>query len=199
MTVLLLIFFFMVFPKGLAYRTIVVPILYVLWVTELALRIIPQPVVWAIFMVLAFIILVKSLSNPQKSRRRIYKPATRHLGRVEELAKLIQFSRKWSYSRWNLAHHLAELASEILAFRERCTSKQIQERLEDGVLKANWDIRAYFQAGMKKEMSWQTGLFSKIKHWRRSQELRSPLDLDPENAVHFLEDQLKIPYDNENR
>jgi hypothetical protein len=186
------------FLQDLACKLIVVPILYILWQADIALRIIPQPVIWIIFTIVGAIILMKSFVSPKKSRKKIWKTAKRYPGRVKELAKLIHFAQKWNYSRWNLAHYLAGLASEILAFREQCPREQILEQLENGTLKASQDVRKYFQTGIQKKGIRRNNFFSNLRQGLRSQEQSSSLEFDLENAIRFLENQLEGHYDDEN-
>jgi hypothetical protein len=184
--------------QDLACKVIVVPILYIFWQADIALRIIPQPVIWIIFIMFGSIILMKSFVSPKKSRKNIWKTTKRYPGRVKELAKLICFAQKWNYSRWNLAHYLAGLASEILAFREQCPREQILKKLENGGLKASQDIRRYFQAGIQKKDIQRNNFFSNLRQGLRSQKQSSSLEFNLENAIRFLEDQLEGHYDDEN-
>lgn len=186
------------FLQDLARRVIVVPMLYILWQADIALRIIPQPVIWVIFTIVGAIILMKSFFSPKKPRKKICKTAKRHPGRVKELAKLIHFSQKWEYSRRNLAHYLAGLASEILAFREQCSREQILEQLQNGNLKARPDVQEFFQAGIQQKDVQRNNFFSNLRRRLRSQEQHSLLEFDLENTIRFLEDHLEGHYDDEN-
>jgi hypothetical protein len=157
---------------------------------DIALRIVSQPILWIVFIFIAAIILVKSLFRPKKSQKIPYRSVTRYPGKAEELTRLIHFARESDYSRWKLAHYLAELTSEILSFRRQCPPEQIREQLQNGTLDIDPEVQVYLQAGIGKKILRQTGFFARIRQRFQPRDSPSSFDIDPEIAVRFLEHQL---------
>lgn len=176
--------------EEVAQTFITTPALYVLWVLDLASRTVSQTILWVIFVALATIILARSVIKSGQSKPKRSARAHREVGRVEELAQMLALAQKWKYSQWRLAHSMAELAAEIIAFRGQFTPEQIQEQFRDGTVETNPAMRAYFQAALTNLNTRQPGVLSNVIRQFRAQEPPSPLDLDSEQVVRFLEEKL---------
>jgi hypothetical protein len=99
---------------------------------------------------------------------------------------LLQRTNKDVYYRWQLAHSLQRLTVEILTHNERTTIKEIRQRLSDGKLDILPEIQAYLLAGIV-----SIGHFSEPKsRFRLRKKQSTPLDLNPELVIQFLEDQI---------
>lgn len=177
----------MFFLKDLARQLIAVPILYLFWAADVVLQIIPQNVLWGLFLLTGTIILLVSLLYTGRSAEQRVRPAnTEHPGRVTELKRLIHFSQKWSYSKWNLAHNLTDLAAEIVAFQERCDVSDIKKQLHAGTYELPDELRRYFQAGHSRNLSTQPGFFARLLRRTPPQETDEMLALDPAIVIDFL-------------
>jgi hypothetical protein len=114
---------------------------------------------------------------------------------VLELAHVIEEAAEGYYFRWSLAQQLSSLVTDTVEGR----------RLGPGALRREWytrekagvpaPIRAYV-----KEAIWgssvQPGGIASL--WRRAvlrQRLDSPLDIDPDTVVQFVEEQLEGVHD----
>jgi hypothetical protein len=197
--ILLTVVVLMVALKDLARRTIAVPIMYLVWAAGLAFRIFSQHVLWILFLGVGMFILIKSLLNPKSSDREKRKIRTRYPGRIEELAKLVCYANRWNYSRWTLAHYLAELGSDILAFHAQNNPRQIQAQLKEGILEVSPEIQTYFQFGLSRNLTQHKGWFARIRERFTLREHNSDptISVDPEPVVTFLEHQLETSYDND--
>ena len=164
-------------------RVIATPLLYVFWIGRLLLESIPQIGFWWLFLFIALAVAGRSLLKhkpaPQPTRRA--EKAGR--GRIETWAKLIIESKQETYYKWQLAQHLQELTLAVLAHDERLTPKQIKQRLLDNQLDMPPEIQAYLQAGMT---SFSHLLGPRPRFGSKAQP--SPLDLDPEQIIQFLEE-----------
>ncbi len=167
-------------------ETIVGPLLYLLWVGRLIFASIPQVVIWGLFFIIALLIAGRSLYQKQPPLRRIRRPPPPDQGRIERWAKLIHQADQENYYRWQLAQHLRKLTLEAVAHEERLTAKQVQQHLADNKLNLPPDIQAYFQAST---ISFTHFSEPTRRPWSRT--TTSPLDLDPERVVRFLEDKFR--------
>lgn len=192
--ILLLILLFLIFPKGVAYKLFVRPLLYLIWLADLGLRIVSQPILWAMFLICVVFFLLKSLFASKYSKRKLPRWGRQDVsgGRVADRLRLIRFARKWQYSRWKLAHDMTNLVFKVLAFREGIEPSHVQNRLKNGSLNIDQDIQAYLRTGLQREMTPQASLLTRIKQkWRRQDE-KYQLDNDLEPVIAFLEEQLGI-------
>jgi hypothetical protein len=99
------------------------------------------------------------------------------------------------YFKWRLAQHLLGLTLEALAHGERTSPNMVRERLKSGGLDAPSEIEDYLLAGMTPILSTRSNLITRLKDAIIPTHQITPLDLDPERVIQFLEDQLEIEYE----
>jgi hypothetical protein len=116
-------------------------------------------------------------------------------GRVHSLKQAIYSTSQGDYFKWRLAQYLLNLSIEALAHRERTTPERIKQRLMSRTLEAPSEIEAYLLTGLTPIFTKHTNLIERIKQTLGLTPRISPLDLDPERVVQFLEEQLEIEYD----
>ena len=167
-------------------EVVVIPLLYVFWIGRIIFDTIPQTGFWGCFLLIALLMASASLLKKSKLQSRIYEVKTVQPGRVETWANLIRQATEEDYYRWRLAQPLRELILETLAHEARLTSKQIKRRLTDDQLDIPPEIRAYLQASLL-----SLSYLSAPRFRFRSRRLTSPLNLDPERVVKFLEDRYR--------
>lgn len=162
-------------------EVIVIPLLYLFWIARLLFKSIPQLVLWAGFVIVALLTAGKSLSKRKPLlKRRVTE--TKQYGRVEGWLSLIDRRDQGDYSKWRLAHRLGGLTLETFAYHEGRSLKQVRRQLESGTLDIPPQLRAFLHAGMSS--------YNPFIRSQRRFRLGAPsaaLDLDPEQAVQFLE------------
>jgi hypothetical protein len=166
----------------------------VIFVGNLVLGFFPQPLLWSLFLAVVLLIAVKSLARRKEQaaqgRRKL---EVIYPGRVRALLRWIQNANEGIYFKQRLAQHLGKLTVEARAYRERFAPGSIKQRLDR--LDAPPEIRAYLQAGLVPFAQPSTGPLSFLrrlfKRWLQPSTPVSPLDLDPERVVQFLEHQLE--------
>lgn len=170
--------------KDFIRDVIVLPLLYVFWYLTLFLRSLPQFLFWAIFILVALIMALRSLSRERDERgSKIEPPALG--GPVAVWSRLIHHAEAGGYSRWQLSQSLARLTWELVGDGERLTTQQIDTRLRRGELDLPPEIRAYFQAGMAPYQP-----ISRLKRRLLGNHTNTPLDLNPEQVIQYLEEKL---------
>ena len=166
--------------QGFLRQVIVVPLLYAYWFVRLCLESLPQSLLWALFIGVAVVIAGKSLSvKKAKSRQERRGFTIEHQGKIEAWMERVRLARRGNYFKVRLARRLAEFSLETLAYRERLAPQEIQAQLESGTLEAPQEIQAYLKAGLS--------MFTQ----RLRAPQASPLQLNPERVVQFLEDLLQ--------
>ncbi len=161
------------------------PLLYIAWVGRLLLASIPQVIWWGLLLAVAFFIagriLLSHWSRPQPPERATAAPP----GRIESWATLIRQADQEFYYQWQLAQPLQELTLALLAHTERVPPAEIRQRLSQNELALPPDIQAYLQASL-------TSFSHLVPPSSRfgATSPPSPLALDPERIIRFLEDKL---------
>jgi hypothetical protein len=172
--------------KDLAREAIVIPILKVFRTFDFF----PQILLWFSFVLAMFLIACKSLTRWSLPVSGIPSRKKNFEGRIEVLAGLIRKSHKGIYYKRRLSQYLGKLTLETLACRERQTAEIMKERLRSGTLDVPPEILAYLQAGIQ----WGSAYSGRRKKGARLVDQGSPLDLDYERVVEFLEHEMEDFY-----
>lgn len=168
-------------------ETIVVPLLYAYWFVRLYLESLPQSLLWALFMGAALVMVAKGLSlNRTTFRKERRGWETESLGKIEAWVERVRLARRGNYFKLRLARRLADFSLEALAHRERLTPEEIQKQLQSGRLPIPEEMKAYLQAGLSLEI--KNAGSGDTKRLRTPK--ASPLQLNPERVIQFLEDEL---------
>ncbi len=172
------------FPlRGVIHSYVVAPLSLLWFYLVYYYHVVPQQFYWFIILLAAaYISLGGLLENP--FRRRLSQPSrTRKNGPVEAMAAWISNSNHGVYSRWKVARTLGVLAVNILELRGD-KSNRIK------VLKGrDWnppaEVQEYLEAGLM-------GSYADYPLSKR----KTPLTLDVEKVVDYLESQLEMNRDN---
>jgi hypothetical protein len=165
------------------------------WLARLYLDSLPQPILWAVFIAITIVIAARSLLKRRSIPEVISKAARFRMGRVHNLMQAISRTSDGLYFKWRLAQYLLGLTLEALAHQERTSPNLVRERLKSGGLDAPSEIEAYLLAGLTPVLSPRSSLITRLRQAIMPTHRISPLDLDPERVIQFLEDQLEIDYE----
>jgi hypothetical protein len=187
--------------RDVAREMIVVPLLYFLWLGRLLWQSLPQALLWILFLVLGLYVAAKSLSVERDRTRRggpvrgSAKDEVGYPGPVAVWARRVELARHREYYRWYLAQQLGRLAQEVLAYRARLALDQVEppQVLREDRLDIPPKIRAYFEVGQRLTPPRYVRFprLSRLISRLRSPAEDSPLSLDPERVIRFLERQLE--------
>lgn len=192
--------------RDVARNVIVVQLLRILWIGRILFESIPQLPLWALFLVVAASIAVRSLIKGRQPLQKVTiveADSSRvgdYPGRIQVLARWIQRAAEGEYFRWGLVQYLEELILEVLAHHEGATLGQMRQRLRTGRLDAPPEIQAFLQTKQRPTFSRPASLLSWLRRRLQSstEELwsqTSPSAPDLESIVQFLEDQLEVQHD----
>jgi energy-coupling factor transporter transmembrane protein EcfT len=177
------------FPmRDVVNQIIVVPLAYLFWVLGLYYRSYSQAIVWAIFIAVTLLFLLGSLLSGEWRRRKGKLPERSYPGPVEDLSVSLAKARQGIYHRWRVANRLSKVARDLLAQREGLAPREIQDKRLTG---RDWspprDVDMYFQAGLFDSFS----SYPRPRWWSLRRVEPTPFDLDVEEAVEYLEVQLR--------
>lgn len=190
---------------GLALRefvgdTILMPILFIAWLAQLVFNSLPGWFWWAWFVIIAIIIAQRSLRVRPRDTERLHESRAPVIGPVQAWAERLRATRSRNvYFRWLVARDLADVSSElaeVLTLRHATQDEApAATRSRNADLTAPPEIASYLRMGLGTPPSGPVRPpVSFTRPWRAKQEL-TPLDLDPEKVVAFLEGQLEGRYD----
>ena len=163
---------------------IVEPLFLIIWVVTTYLRNLPHFVYWIGFIIVALIVLIKSLdlriSLPQR-RRSVKLGSSR--GYVAGWQDQLERADRQLYFRWQLAKSLAKLSQQILTTDvvhqdEAQPTPAMLETLPP-------EIAAYFKAPPPRKPA------AKVRWYHRQPENKNKaLELDPEVVIAYLEEEM---------
>ena len=165
------------------------------WYVRLYMDSLPQPILWVMFIVIVIVIAARSLLKRRSTPEATSEATKLRMGRVHNLMQAINRTSEGLYFKWRLAQHLLGLTVNMLAHQERTSPNHMRERLKSGGLDAPSEIEAYLLAGLTPVLSTPSNLLTRLRQAIMPTHRISPLDLDPEKVIQFLEDQLEINYE----
>ena len=174
------------FPlRDAVYEAIVVPIAYLLWALGLLYRSLSQGIWWVILIVLVILILARSLAPQLRSPGKTLPSSKPVLGQVQTLAVWLNKSGSGIYFKWLIANRLGKLAYQVLLQRGNEKRRSVFEPLTAPDWHPSADLQNYLQSGLQRS-------FADFPNPRKffAPPAKTPLDLDINKAVDFLESQI---------
>jgi hypothetical protein len=174
------------FPlREAVHEAIVVPVAYLLWALGLLYRSLSQGIWWVILVVLVLLIFAKSLAPQLRPPGKALTSSKPTLGQVQTLAGWLNKSSTGIYFKWLIANRLGKLAYQILLQRSNGKPRSVFEPLTGPDWHPTADLQNYLQSGLQRS-------FADFPNPRKffAPPAKTPLDLDINNAVDFLESQI---------
>jgi hypothetical protein len=187
--------------RDVVREVIVIPLLYVLWIGQLLLHSVPQVVCWSVFLIAAFLVALLNLAQWEVPQRALRATTRRSSGQVAVWAKRIRLMGRGGYTGWYFGQHVEKLIVDVLAYRERLSTRETRHRVKAGDLDAPPEVRAYFAIVLlPSRYRWRIAslLRFRLRPGRRAQGM-SLDESDVAQVVRFLENQLEVGYDDRNR
>jgi hypothetical protein len=167
---------------------IAVPLLYLIWLSSLIFKSLPDGFFWSVFILVVIILAFRSFSKTGQTRLKRKRSATAYRSPVEGWARLIKNAEEGEYSRWQLAKSLNRITWDLWGYEERPSLQEMENRLQTEALTP--EIQAYFLAGLQPYLPNPTSRF--LARWNRRRR-STPLSLSPETVVQYLEDHFDNP------
>lgn len=171
--------------RKLIYQIVIVPLAYVWWFLGLYYHLLPQAVIWIVLIFLIVLTTLRGLLFEIPIGRPRYVKAKKSQGPVEALSVLIQKSSEGNYYKWSIANRLGRAARELIDQREGRKLKQKFTRLTNH---RDWqppqEVAAYLEAGIN-------GSFADYPRRTWSRSPQTPLDVDPQQVIEYLESELE--------
>jgi hypothetical protein len=171
---------------------VAVPVLRVLSLIQLAFGLVPQPLLWILSILLALAVALLSLFRLRERDHEPPRKSGRLSGRVQEIRRLLDHRAEGLFFKRQIARQLGDLTAEALEHTEGIPLDQASDRIRSGNLEAPEQVRAFLQAGLQRVRLRPKGLRARIARMRGQLERGSPLEVDPDGAVAYLEELLEI-------
>ena len=159
------------FLRDAIYQTVIIPLAYLLWLAKFYYSSVPQIILWGLLLVIMLMaIFTNALPEGNFSNR---KPEKIHSskGSVETLAGWIEKANRGTYFKWQIANRLGRINSGFRELSER--RARFQSR--------NEAVEKYLDAGVN----------TSFVDYPNGKNNLTPLDLDPEEVVNYLESQME--------
>jgi len=154
--------------KDYVHRYILAPVLYTLRIERILYEAFPQPVWWGIFLFVLAVIAIRSLLRGYQSTSVDAGSLNEdRMSRARSWSRWIEMSYRGNYSKWLLARHLADLASNILVYQERQPLERIRARIMNSEADIPPDIQDYLQIGLNMPSFRHYSEFLGDKSWLR--------------------------------
>lgn len=166
----------------------IVPLAYLWWGLNLLYSTIPQVVIWGVIVVLITFYFLNSLTALERPKIFIKWKTNTPEDSVETLAAALAKARGGIYNKWRVANRLAILARDLLIQRGDREHTKIVGPLVGRDWQPPESIRDYLEVGLN-------GSFADYpnRHWWLFKSAEpTPLDLDVEEVVEYLEWQMRI-------
>ena len=166
--------------------TFVVPLAYLWWALGVFYSTLPQVVLWGGLVILALVLLLKSLISPKKRESFVKRKTRTRQGNVEVLAASLEKTRDGIYNKWKVANCLGRLARDLLIQRGDRENTKVIAPLVGRDWRPSEPVSDYLNVGLN-------GSFADYPspRWPFSRPQPTPLDIDVEEVVEFLESQIQ--------
>ena len=167
-------------------RTVIQPLVYFWWVLGIYYNSFPQAVLWIILVGVIILIEIGSFSaegSTSDGKRDVRKPVQ---GPTESLAGWFLRAPDGLYFKWLIAQRLGKLSRELIAFNARQAAPSAHEALRG----PGWDppdeVAAYLEVRPERFLRRLPASALVLPASRPT-----PLDLDPETAIDYIESTLE--------
>ncbi len=195
---------------------VVVPVEYDLWLTGLAIRAVPQPIIWGILCGLVLIFALSSLIAGKNHPEPVEKEELMRTRseRVAFWTLQIRMRARGNYSRLRFADFFCKLILEILTYTGQVSQEQYEDALKTGVLDAPPEVLAFIKIRLTPLYELRSPpFFSRLRSGfrlllvspapqpgqsesiKRSPRKGAALDEELESAVAYLEHELEVNSD----
>ncbi|MBN1873410.1 MAG: hypothetical protein JXA33_04200 [Anaerolineae bacterium] len=178
-------------------EVVVVPVLYFMWMIDIILDMVPQTLIWALMLGIAFFMILKSFDKYTLSSHHTSEPASSIRGKVEVWAQRIYLRNRGAYSKERFAYYLGKLIQDVLVYEAHYTPKEIIQRIETGELVLPPEVESYLLFRLRPAVSptrnWLQRLKDTLMRWIRREPSFAELSNDElVSVLEFLEKQLEI-------
>jgi hypothetical protein len=169
-------------------QALLYPLVYLYWSLRLIYEGVPGAVWWGICLALLLLLALSSLSREKEPSAAGAETNGQSPSRPQAWMRWMAKNKQGDYFKWQLAREISTLALTGIANRDRLTPADARAELIAGRLNLPVHIQAYLLAGSLPSSYSQ---YIEMKPKLIKPGIGSPLELDPEEIVAFLESEFE--------
>lgn len=183
---------------------VIVPIAYLIFIFRLFSSSIHQEVLWISFVLISSLIALISLGMRWEPAPKETPNEDKYHTRLKTWQTSVKSNERSDYFKWSLARDMSNLVIKAIAYREGASRSQVLRRLYSDNLELPSDIAQYLQIAQKPftqhgfsnraNRNWLTRTWEKLAQTPTSggNNVTTPLDLEPDKIIRYLEDYLEL-------
>lgn len=181
---------------------VLIPLAYLIFFFRLISSSIGQQALWIFFVVLAAIIAIISLAARGEKQPQEIQVEQKYPTRLKIWIESMRRNERSAYFKWNLAQDLSALFLETIAYQRGISRMQALRQIEAGKVDLPSDMIAYLQISQKpfsqtglasdNHSNWLHKFLKKIFKHPAPKVSKSPLDMEPEIIIRYLENYLGL-------
>jgi len=165
------------FLRDVVYAAVIVPLAYMFWLGKYYYTAIPQLFLWVLLLIILFVTLGWNFIPEARPARPKERKRERAEGQIEALVLWLHKAQKGNYFKWQLANRLGRISRKL---KENSGQRPVSSSRAEAVEK-------YFDAGLNNSFVDFPAPRHPFQH-----PAPTPLDLDPKDAVEYLESQMEL-------
>ena len=167
-------------------KSVIQPLIYFFWFIKLYYEAFPQVFLWIVLVSSIAIMEAASLFMDQGAQTRAEPKRKPVRGPVESLAEWMVRAPRGLYFKWLIAQRLGKLSRGLISFYARQEPKSAWEPLTGPGWDPPREVAAYLESGLN-------GSFADYPRprWPFIKSNPTPLDIDPVDAIDYIESQMK--------
>ncbi len=173
------------FLRDVIYGTVIVPLAYLFWLARSYYSAVPQLLLWTLLLVILFVTSAPNFVPELRSQARREGRRRRLQGQIEILAAWMIRARRGTYFKWQIANRLGRIERGFRGMSERRGGRARPAAAHEGAGSRDEAVERYLQAGLN------TSFADYPRPGRFQHPVPTPLDLDPQEAIAYLESQME--------
>jgi hypothetical protein len=181
---------------------VIVPLAYLIFVFRLIAGGIGQKNIWIAFVVLSTFIAIINLAMRPKPHSKKITTENKYPTRLQNWINSIKRKERSQYFKWNMSQNISSLFIETIAYHHDTSPDQVTQQILSGRIDLPSDILEYLQISLKPFA--RSGIVNQIPRNKLAQiwaivfnqpppvTKKSPLDINFERIISYLEEYLSI-------
>ncbi len=156
--------------KGAVTEVVVVPLLYLVWLSELTFNSIHQAVLWALMLTLTAMLLLSALHGASKDSAPLYRPVDEDRGNSRRIAywtKRLARNADGQFLDFQSLLDLRRLILSVWAYHRLVRPVELERQVRSGAVELPPDLQSYFETGRRPALV-ERGFAERAVAWIRA-------------------------------
>lgn len=175
---------------------IVAPTAYALWLVSVIIDALPDAYLLGFAVTVVVYVAARSLLRESVQPERHGLPHSPSEGGASTWLRKFELVTKGSYSEQRLEHHVGQLLLRVIAYENRCSTREAGELVESGNLDLPPELTDYLEAALTRRLPRAPNIWERLKTFvlgsRRPDVTADGIAAELEPILRFVENELKI-------